>query len=147
MQLFGELSTVGLSLKTPTGVSTFKFSPVFGMFDMIAKAPVLNMKQFNGEHGCPVCLHPGVHTTSRYYLPGTTYSLRTNRSVKECARQAKLLGHAVNGIKGKSVLTDKLDLVKAIPIDYMHCVLEGATKWLVEKWFGSPGSPCYIGTH
>ena len=27
--------------------------------DLVAKAPSLNMKQFNGEFGCSICLHPG----------------------------------------------------------------------------------------
>ena len=43
----------------------------------------------------------------------------------------------VEGIKGRSVLSDILDLVKCVPIDYMHCILEGVTKWLVNKWFTS----------
>ncbi len=143
IELFDELSTVGLTLKTPMGANTMKFSPLIGLFDMIAKAPVLAMKQFNGKYGCPVCLHPGVHTSSRYYLPGTDFQLRTSNSVQEAGREAELLGRAVDGIKGKSILTGKLDLVKGIPIDYM---LEGVTKWLIEKWFGSPGAPYYIGT-
>lgn len=27
--------------------------------DLPAKAAMLNIKQFNGEYGCAVCLHPG----------------------------------------------------------------------------------------
>ena len=65
------LSEHGISLITPEGNMVMKFQPLFGLFDLVAKAPILNMHQFNGEYGCPSCLHPGVHTSSRYYLPGT----------------------------------------------------------------------------
>jgi len=53
----------------------------------------------------------------------------------------------VNGIKGKSILSGVVDLVKGIPIDYMHCVLEGVTKWLLDKWVNSSNHRCayYIG--
>lgn len=76
-----------------------KFLPLFGLFDMIAKAPVLNMKQFNGENGCPACLHPGTWTSSRYYLPGTRYPLRTNASIKKAGKDAEEKNRAIDGIK------------------------------------------------
>ena len=66
-----------------------KFQPLFGSFDLVAKAPILNMHQFNGEYGCPSCLHPGVHTSSRYYLPGTEYPLRTNDNNMQNATEAE----------------------------------------------------------
>ena len=50
----------------------------------------------------------------------------------KAAKDAKRDGQVVNGIKGRSVLTGVVDLVADIPIDYMHCVLEGVVKWLME---------------
>jgi len=47
-------------------VNTFFFNPLFGVFD---QAPILNMHQFDGEYGCPVCLHPG-QGNPRIYTPG-----------------------------------------------------------------------------
>ncbi|SMN01744.1 hypothetical protein SPONN_11 [uncultured Candidatus Thioglobus sp.] len=150
VQLFGQLATHGIKIKTPVGEKVVKFRPLFGVFDLVAKAPVLNMNQFNGCNGCPTCLHPGswMHG-SRYYLPSSTYQIRTNSSVKQAGEKAESQGSVVDGIKGASVLTGMVDLVKSIPTDYMHCVLEGVTKWLVEKWFksSSHGSPYYIGRH
>ena len=35
-----------------------KVKLVSAVFDLIARALVLTMKQFNGEYGCNVCLHP-----------------------------------------------------------------------------------------
>ena len=116
---------------------------------MVAKAPILNMNQFNGANGCPTCLHPGTWTVSRYYLPGQEYSLRTNQSIVEAAANAESRKVVIDGIKGRSVLHDVIDLVKFVPIDYMHCVLEGVTKWLVKKWFTPTYHSCpfYIGRH
>lgn len=147
--LFGQLSTHGIKIKTLIGETVMKFRPLFGVFDLVAKAPVLNMNQFNGYNGCSTCLHPGSQMHgSRYYLPGNSYPIRTNNSVKTAGESAESQSRVVDGIKGASVLTGMVDLVKSIPIDYMHCVLEGVTKWLVEKWFksSSHSSPYYIGS-
>ena len=43
----------------------------------------------------------------------------------------------VKGIVGISPLASTLDLVASIPIDYMHNVLEGVTRWLTRAWFES----------
>ena len=151
LDLFETLSVQGLKIKTSLGEKIIKFKPLFGVFDLVAKAPVLAMNQFNGINGCCSCLHPGSWSGSRYYLPDQSYPylLRTNISVVRAGRQAEKFKMVTDGIKGKSVLTGTIDLVRGIPIDYMHCVLEGVTKWMVEKWFASSnhGSPYYIGRH
>ena len=137
-----KLGTVGIKLATPGGDITVTFQPLFGSFDFIAKAPILSMHQFNGENGCPSCLHPGVWTTSRYYLPGSDYPPRTNAAVLLDAQKADETKCIVNGIKGKSVLSKIVDLVRGVPVDYMHCVLEGVTKWMLEKWVTSSSHRC-----
>ncbi len=106
------------------------------------------MHQFNEAYGGPSCLNPGVRTTSRYYLPQHHYDLRTNDSVIINANEADSKGEVTCGIKGHSVLSGIIDLVQGVPIDYMHCILEGVVKWLLEKWFTSKnhGQPYYIGT-
>ncbi len=110
-------------------------------------AVILEMNQFNGVNGCPTCLNPGVRTVSQYYPPDDTYDLRTNESVVKNAEDAEKSKTVVQGIKGKSPLTGLVNLVSDIPIDYMHCVLEGVTKWLLERWLHScnHASPFYIG--
>lgn len=55
----------------------------------------------------------------------------------QAAQQAEATGITVRGIKGTSVLASTLDLVDGIPIDYMHAVLEGVTKWLLNARFKS----------
>ena len=120
----------------------------FGVFDPITKAPAINMKQHNGVSGCPTCLHTGEtkHYT-RVYLPGTDYLERTHHSIVQAGREAERDGKAVDGIKGKSPLRGIVDLVDGIPIDYMHCVLEGVTKKLLTMWMQSTKCTGYIGKY
>ena len=43
-------------------------------------------------------------------------------------------GKPVFGVKGHSILSNFLDVVKDIPIDYMHMILEGISKMLFKYW-------------
>jgi len=47
------------------------------------------------------------------------------------AEKAEEDGSCVEGVFGKSPLTQNLDMVASIPIDYMHNVLEGVTQSMV----------------
>ena len=133
LSTFRTLKKNGVSFTTPGGKQTIKFEPRFGLFDLPAKAPILNMHQYNGNHGCSVCLHPGIWNGSRYYLPTEdSYPARTTLSIRSAAEMARKEGSVIDGIKGDSVLTGYVDLVNDVPIDYMHCILEGVTKWLVK---------------
>lgn len=144
-----KLATTGIALCTPEGVKIVRGKVVLGIFDLPAKAAVLNMKQFNGEYGCSTCLHPGIHQNgSRVYLP-QEMDLRSNVTVHHCAAEAERTGTPNYGIKGVSVLSPVVDLVKSVPVDYMHAVLEGVTRWLLRAWFESKNhsEPYYLGRH
>ena len=140
-----QLDTLGFSFSSPEGVKTVRVRLLFGVFDLIAKSQVLNMKQFNGEYGCATCIHPGKHHGgSRVYLP-RSYPLRTMASIKRAITEGTKIGKIIEGIKGVSSLYNYLHLVEAIPVDYMHCVLEGVTKsfliaWTTSKFSGRPFS-------
>ena len=44
----------------------------------------------------------------------------------------------VSGVKGITLLAQKIDLVKGVLVDYiMHAVLKGITRWLLLVWFDS----------
>ena len=47
------------------------------------------------------------------------------------------LTQIVHRIKGKSVLQilPSFDVVKGVPVDYMHCVLLGLVRKLLSLWF------------
>lgn len=146
-----SLSTSGLPVKISTENFTIRIKLVFGVFDLPAKAAVLNSKQFNGEYGCAVCLHPGkrLPNNARVYLPDTVYSERTHAEVEAAAAKAENTNSSVKGVIGMSPLVSILNLVESFPIDYMHCVLEGVTKWLMKSWFDSKNhsAPHYIGRY
>ena len=144
IDLLRKLSCSGITIKTPYGDRNFKSSLLLGIFNLVAKAPILNMNQFNGANGCSTCLHPGKWISSCYYLPDRQYSLRKNECVEKAALVAEREKKVVDGIKRKSVLCDVVDLVKSVPIDYIHWEL---LIWLVNKSFTSShhGLPFYIG--
>ena len=145
-QLLSRLQNTGITVST-SGQQLRKIiiQPLFGVVDLIAKAPVLNMVQFNGANGCPVCVHPGVWNRTRLYLPGTEYPLRTDASMRHDASSAQREKTTINGIKGPSALTGVLNLAWGTPTDYMHCVLEGVTKRLLTTWIETRALGCYIG--
>lgn len=143
-----QYESSGIVIKNCFGNFTVRAKLVMGVFDLPAKAAVLCAKQFNGKYGCSVCLHPGkrLSNNSRVYLPDT-YPDRTHKQVLADARKAQNINSAVNGIIGMSPLSSILDLVASVPIDYMHAVLEGETRWLLKAWFESKNhnSPFYVG--
>jgi len=145
-----QLSTSGVSMVSPSGNNmTIRARLVMGIFDLPAKAAVLAAKQFNGKFGCSVCLHPGkrLNTNSRVYLPDAIYPNRTHLHVVRAAAEAIQTGTCIQGVYGESPLSGSIDLVNSIPIDYMHCVLEGVTKWILNAWFDSKhhSEPYYLG--
>ena len=145
-----SLATSGLKIAAPTTTCTVYIQLVLATFDLPAKAAVLAAKQFNGKYGCSVCLHPGLRlpNNTRIYLP-LQYRERTHCEVVEQGKKAERKGIAVKGIMGTSSLTTVLDLVDAVPVDYMHTVLLGIVKVLLTRWFDASyhRKPFYLGRH
>lgn len=128
---FSYLSTTGTTI-TSAGSKTVRARIVMGIFDLPAKALVLCMKQFNSQFGCHTCCHPGesLPNNSKVYPPCGHYELRTHHCYLKDAEKAKNTGTAVRGVLGISPLSDILDIVISLPVDYMHAVFEG----VVKKW-------------
>ena len=91
---------------------------------MVAKAPILNMHQFNGKNGCPCCLHPGVRIgNTQTYPPGMVYDARSSTiSMKTAAAKAERDATVMDGIKGASILASMVDLATGTPIDYNYAL-------------------------
>ena len=149
LESLNRFSTLGISIDTPQGLVTIRTKLVMGVFDLPAKSAVLCAKQYNGKYGCSVCLHPGtlISRNHRVHLPGDHMG-RTHHSVVTAALEAEAGGEPVNGIIRSSPLTSILDLVDSIPVDYMHAVLEGVTRLLLNSWFltCNHGEPFYLGS-
>jgi hypothetical protein len=70
---------------------TFKLYLTQCSLDMPAKASIMNMLQYNGYNGCPICLHPGKlipnkkkrGSTVRYTYPHNVYELRETQKTLE----------------------------------------------------------------
>lgn len=139
-----------VTIQTSDGRKNLKAKLLLGVFDLPAKAMALNVIQFNGKHGCSYCLDEGIHVSHRrLYLPSDTHRPRKMESMKEWATQAERLKKPVFGVKGHSVLTPYINLISSVPVDYMHAVLEGVTKSLINSWFDSKnhGKMFYLGRH
>ena len=139
-----QLYKVGILINTSAGTVLVRAKLVFGVFDLPAKAKVLCGKQFNGKFGCSVCLHPGkrLPNNSRVYLP--------DKYPERFHSQVIADGEAVvRGMYGVSPLAFMIDLVDGVPVDYMHCVLEGVTRRLIKSWFDKSHhrNSYYIGSH
>ena len=149
INMLQSLLAIGFTMKINGTVNTVRAVVLNGIFDLVAKAPVVNMIQFNGQHGCLTCTHPGSsHICGRrIYHPSIVSISRTHKSVMDAAQQAERSGVRVRRIKGISVLSKILDLVDGILIDYVHAVLEGVTRWLLHAWFNSENhrQPFYLG--
>lgn len=70
-------------------------------------------------------------------LSSISVSERTHAEVLSAAEEAEAEHCAVKGILGVSPLSTLLDVVDAVPIDYMHCCLEGVMRSLMKYWFNS----------
>ena len=110
------------------------------VFDLPAKAAVLNMKQYNGENGCTYCEAKGqIHGNgcARIY-DNEDAALRTKDSIRANTETLTL------GVKGACALTDlpHFDITKFVVIDYMHAILEGVVKDCIKMWFDPEEISC-----
>ena len=84
----------GLTVQLPEGPKTFTVHLLFGVFDLIVKAPALNIHQHNGFYGCSVCLHPGETFCHRM-----VYASGVHRTHEMYIADALSSGTVVNGVK------------------------------------------------
>lgn len=116
-----------------------------GTADLPAKSLIMNCNQFNGQYSCLRCLHSG--TTTRTVKGGTIRTFpydssepeplkRTSQGCINDAVEAIQNQTVTHGIKGPSFLMTlkHYDFVKSSGIDYMHGVLLGITKLLINLW-------------
>ena len=106
---------------------------VLGVFDAPAKASVYVKSCLTENLAAPhVCILENVWNI-RIYLR-KKYPLRTHT---EDAMEAMRTGTGINGVLGISPLADSIDYVNSVPVDYVHPVLEGVTRMLMNLWFNS----------
>lgn len=95
--------------------------------DAPAKSFVLNIKNFNSYSSCTKCHAEGSFRKNRMTFPELNSTLRTN---EEFYSETDKEYH-----KETSILCDlKIDFSKSVPLDYMHLVLLGVMKRLLQFW-------------
>ncbi|XP_033748473.1 uncharacterized protein LOC117333331 [Pecten maximus] len=124
---------------------TFRGFLLSGTADLPAKCTVHNMIQFNGKNSCPYCLQTGeteqagkgVCHVFPFNFDGPTEPKRSHDEAMQFAEIACNNGKPEFGIKGPCwfMQLSMYDFVKSNCIDYMHCVLLGVTKRLINLWF------------
>jgi len=154
---------LGIDLPLSNVVKKRKFFLIAAIFDKPAKAPILNMNQYNGNYGCTKCEQPGetakgksisiepVETETakggwiyKFKSENPKGPLRTDDNYEKNLKDAIKSKSIVNGIKGRCCLS-VLKFFKPVSstcIDYMHSLLEGVIKNFFKYWFcGEIGDP------
>lgn len=90
--IFKSLDYLSSGLRIKTSSDTFHVfvKLVLGIFDLPAKAVVLNAIQYNVKYGCSICVHPGLRlpNNTRIYSP-RKYTEQTHHDVMRNAETAE----------------------------------------------------------
>lgn len=109
--------------------------------DTPVKDAVQKKKGYNGYNGCSYCYHPGVRIgkNSIRYPIVENINNRTHAEALNDMEIAHLTGsyHNVFHTYNPLVAIPEFDIINGVTIDYMHCVLLGVTRQLLELWFDS----------
>jgi hypothetical protein len=147
------LQKEGIAVQTPSGSLIARAMLLNCSVDLPARAMLVNMKQWNGVHGCLYCEDPGVTLGNdhlhRYWPHQDSSVLRNRASLLKNAELAIRSGTSVCGVKGPTVLTlhPSFDPVWGIVIDDLHGIFLGVTLKLLHLWLdkANKGKPFFIG--
>ena len=115
-----------------------------GTCDLPAKCMVMNMTQFNGQHGCSKCKQPGIVIKSgkghtRVFLFDSNLvdgPKRRHEEFLQHGEEGYKKSMPVFGVKGPSWLDSICpDIINGTCIDYMDSVLLGLARCLLSLWF------------
>ena len=96
------------------------------------------MKSHSGYHSCTKCIIKGIYNSHRVCFPGTENSLRTDESFH-------LRSQKEHHIQLNAALKElNIGCVTKFPIDYMHCVLLGVTRQMLNCWIKLRKKECSL---
>lgn len=103
------------------------------VLDTPAKCAVCGTTGHTGYGSCPRCHILGQRFLNKTVFPELDFPLRTNEEFRNKLDK--------NHNKSFSAFEDipEFDMIKGFPIDYLHNVLLGATKKLLDLWFSHKG--------
>lgn len=121
---------------------------VVATMDLPARAYATNMTQYNGKFSCLYCeeegtvVKSGAGTCRAFLSREEPAKLRTKDSINDCSVKALRNNERMMGFLGVSVLSylPHFSLNSNIQIDYMHGILLGITKKLLDQWFDAKSS-------
>ena len=125
-----------------------------GVFNSPVRCLFQTMVQFNGFYGCPYCRTPGqtVQTSERGHTLAHLFNTesengyrepRTHESFIRCGEETKNKKTndgkqcTVFGVSGLPLFSylQLFNIIRVVPIDYIHCVLLGIVKMHLTLWF------------
>lgn len=128
----------------------YKFHPQINIVscDLPARAEMAGMKSFSGYNSCPHCLHPGVRIRNENGRSYVRYiSLDEDSQIRHQEHMLSSMEHILShthltefhGIKKISpmLLFPNFDIANGFVTDYLHCVLLGVTKRVLDIWTGT----------
>ncbi|KAI4799983.1 hypothetical protein KUCAC02_016521 [Chaenocephalus aceratus] len=151
-----KLYTTGFQFVVDDQTVTAKLAVLCATVDLPAKAGIMNMTLFNGADACITCKEPGLvvrqgkgHARSYPYREAhQRYATRLHVDVL-AAMHTATPKKRVQGFKGVSGLSElqQFDLVHGVVPEYMHGILLGVTKTVMNKWFSptESGQPYFVG--
>lgn len=96
--------------------------------DTPAKAFITNTKGHTAYYGCSKCICKGKYL-EKVIFPEMNAPLRTNESFRNRTNSEHHKSNDTTVLESLDI-----DMIKQIPLDYMHLVLLGVTKKLVSMW-------------
>lgn len=141
-----KLETDGLEVCSPDvdGLFVMKACLLNAVCDKPAKCICQNFVQFNGNCGCPKCRQTGQSCSAgKGFVRAYPFNKdnpagpkRTKEGTQERAHSAITQGEPVEGVKGPWFLYfTYFDIIRGFCIDWMHGVLLGVVRMLLNLWF------------
>lgn len=125
--------------------TVYTYVPVvmLGAFDLPARAMVSGLKQYSGDKACVYCLHTGKQIIDQQ---GNSYIryVKSNVEIEKRTHDGVVSAIEKNNSNDEYGLIDipsmflfkNFDLTNGYVIDYMHNIVLGVTKLLLNLWLG-----------
>lgn len=117
--------------------------------DLPAKSCVQGIKQYNGYNACTYCHHPGTAVERTVKYTAEVYDPRNHHETLIAMDNIrKGVTSNLIGVKNISPMIsfEAFDIIHSFSIDYMHCILLGVVRLLLDLWLdpSSKGKGYYI---
>lgn len=155
--LFNELKQIsdegGISIETPE--KKFNFLPLITQCnaDLPAKYDMQGTIGHSGYFGCTYCLHPGDLIKANKRAKAVVRYVRKDnvldrKHIDILTIYRSLKSSPIRGVKSVScfIAAKEFDLINSFSIDYMHCILLGIMRKLLDLWLNTKNhdEPFYI---